>query len=468
VDSRERRGGYVIGLVAVILALGGYALSEALPVRLSTEVRATLAVGQDGPREMTRAQIRRPRVQGTGSPSGGGGVTCDASAANDAAFDSAVAAATSGQTVCMSANTSYSTTGTDDNTPITITASDGVSPDLTFSLNNGDGNLTINGRRETWNDTTGVRLFNGSGIYGTPGPDNVTIRDAFSTENTGLGAAQIQIDGPTTATILIEHVRFTGVDFGTEATIRVDGGATDVTVSESLFHDQHGDGVKIGGSSYVTVLNSKFMNIDDNSVRSPGADIHSDMVQINSEDAGATLRGNWIDTCQQGITAFDQMDASLIEHNVVQDCASPSGHSITLMFDYKGSTHRHNTIVNGPNYDCSTSPGKQTQYPGVDPGTPAVYNNLFTPGMNLGSGGGLCVPTRNDHNMLQSGATGSNFNGTPTYVGGATPSTFDEFADFCLTGGSAGATGADDSTQVGVCGGAYSAATYGPPTGEGY
>jgi hypothetical protein len=402
------------------------------------------------------------------SGGGGGGVTCDRNAANDAALDTQVAAATSGQTVCITAGGSYSTSGTDDNTPVTITAADGVSPDLTFSLNNNDGNLTIDGNRETWNDTTGIRLFNGSGISGTPGPDNVTIRDAFSTEDTGLGAAQIQIDGPTTATILIEHIRFTGVDFGTEASIRVDGAATDVTVSESLFHDQHGDGVKIGGSSYVTVLNSKFLNIDDNSVRSPGADIHSDMVQINSEDAGATLRGNWVSDCQQGITAFDQMDASLIEHNVVQGCASPSGHSITLMFDYKGSTHRYNTIVDGPNYDCSTSPGKQTQYPGVIAGDPEVSNNIFEPGMNLGSGFGLCVPTVQTNNMCNSTCGSGNFTGNPTYIGGGTPASFDEFADFCLAPGSDGITGASGGGQVGVCGGSYSASTYGPPTGEGY
>lgn len=392
---------------------------------------------------------------------GGGSISCDRTAADDSALDTQVDAATSGQVVCITANGTYSTVGTGDNTPITITAQTGVSPLLTASLNNNDGNLTIDGNRETWNDNEGI-YSNSIFIAGTPGPDNVTVRDMLIEDVSANGAANFFIDGPSTADILIEHNRFTGVDFGTEASIRVDSSASAVVVNRNLFHDQHGDGVKHGGSTTVTITNNKFMNIDDNSVRSPGADIHSDAIQNNSDNAHTIAIGNWVDNCSQGITSFDKMHSSTYTHNIIQNCGA---HSMTLMMDNDGSTHSWNSILGDTGYDCSTSPGKQTQYPGEPASDPAIENNIFIQSPNFGSGDGLCVGTPYNNNMLPSGASGTNFNGSPTYVGGSDPDAFDEFSDFCLVDGTTGEDDATNGTQVGVCGDGF---TGGPPSGEGY
>ncbi len=87
-------------------------------------------------------------------------------------------------------------------------------------------------------------------------------------------------------------------------------------------------------------------------------------------------------------------------------------------------------------------------------------------GKVLTGGGATCVPGSNTNNLVNSGAIAGNINGTPSWVGGATPTTY---CGYRLAGGSPGVTGASDGGQVGIGGGGNSACTtYGPPTGEGY
>lgn len=391
---------------------------------------------------------------------GGGGITCSVNAATDAAFDSAVAGATSGQTVCMSANVAYSTNGNGSNTPLTIAAANGVNPTLTASLGSGDSGLVIDGNRPTWDDTTGLRILSVV-ITGTPGP-NVTIKNSLVQESGENGPGDIYIDGPTTARIVIQHNRFTGAGLtddnsngsGTEAAIRQDSG-NNTLITENLFHDQYADAIKYLGSGSAVTRN-KFMNISDFAPWCPdGSCIHSDALQ--GADSGTQITGNWIDTCQQGLTNFDTSGTSPsgspdIEHNVIQGCP---GHSITLMFSASpGFTAAYNTIVDGATLDCSTSATKNAQYPGAPGGTPTLYNNYLGSGLTLASGGVNCVPARNDHNPTSS----------PAYAGGATPSSFTSMADFCQPGD----TRSDTSGEVGVCGDGFNTVTGGPPVGEGF
>jgi hypothetical protein len=70
-----------------------------------------------------------------------------------------------------------------------------------------------------------------------------------------------------------------------------------------------------------------------------------------------------------------------------------------------------------------------------------IRNNIANT-IDLG-GQGVSV---NTNNMVRSGATGGNFTGTPSYVGGATPSTWQGFR---LNSGSPGEGAATDGTNVG-------------------
>jgi hypothetical protein len=59
--------------------------------------------------------------------------------------------------------------------------------------------------------------------------------------------------------------------------------------------------------------------------------------------------------------------------------------------------------------------------------------------------------------MLGSGASGGNFNGTPTFADAVSPT---RFADYCLDPSSAGYDDATNAGQVGACGNSFAG---GPP-----
>jgi hypothetical protein len=391
----------------------------------------------------------------------GGGFSCDVNAANLTELNAADDTVATNGTVCLTSSSDYGEyNGQGGNKTFTIAPADGVSPTMTVVLSNGDSGLTINGRRQTWDDTTGLTLMNGNAVTGTPGPD-VTVSYSLITEDQANGAANFHINGPTTAAIRLTHNTFTGVDAGTEASVRVDGGAQNVIIEDNLCRDNHGDCFKHGGSTYVQVINNKGLRIDDNSVRSPGADIHSDFWQNNSDNSHAKVRGNVVDTCQQGLTSFDETLANEITHNLIVRCA---GHTLTLFLDDEGSTVEHNTIISTASFDCNTVGSKITQYPGSGVSETFIRNNMFLPGIALGN----CVPQANTNNLCTSSCGGSNTTGTPVYALGAIPGSNVTLANGVLASGSPGYTGADDGTQIGVGGGDYNASTDGPPTGEGY
>ncbi len=378
----------------------------------------------------------------------GGSTLCDRTAGNASELTTQSAAASSGQTLCLTTSGDYGQyVGTGNNKALTITAADGVSPTLSLSLNNGDSNLTVAGRREVWGDTVGIKLT-GVGIFGTPGP-SVTVKDNWIEGNASCGgcAGTVHIDGPSTPAILFDHNVHYGTGKGTEAAIRVDSGARNLTIQRSLFRNLSADGVKIGGSSHVRVRQNRFHDIHDRG----DADIHSDGTQLNSEDASAEVEENWFSDCDQALTAFDFLAQSLFQRNVVQGCGS---HSITIMYDAFASTIRWNTIASGANFTC----GNNAKY-GTPAGVPYIYNNNFPGGIVLTGAGATCVPSRNNFNRCATSCGTGNVSGTITYVGGSNPSTFTRFEQFGLVGN----TDADDGTQVGVCGGGVDCTAIGPP-----
>jgi hypothetical protein len=197
------------------------------------------------------------------------------------------------------------------------------------------------------------------------------------------------------------------------------------------------DGIQAGLALVIT--NNEFFNVDP-SAAGGNSSIHTDAVQLYSGCSGSTgtvLRGNYFRKGEQAIGAFDGTCGNIIEDNVIQDF---TGHWITLGGDRPGSQVRHNTIVGGGGrrIDCSSKSGYQ-------PSLTAIRDTVA--GAIMLSGGTNCTPSENRNNMLSSGASGSNFNGTPQFVGGSNPQTY---AGFKLAPGSPGKGAASDGLDVGA------------------
>lgn len=390
-------------------------------------------------------------------------VTCNQTAANSTQLATAVSAATTGQTVCLTASVSYGAwAGTNKAItlyPITGTGGTITSPTMTLNITSGS-NFTIDGGMSRWDQASGLRLNGGT----VTGITNVTFKNF---QSSGAGRLWVFSPGPAAnSNDTIDHAYFHDCLSG-EANLYFDHSPvepvdTGFVVKNSYFGHMSCDGIKLANDAAIHIVNNKFHDF----FEANGGANHTDEVQFFNGDL-SVLRGNWFDDCEQAIFSGDpDLNQNVVEHNVVSNCNT---HWITMEYDKTpGSIVRFNTIVDAApvgSIDPSITCGDETG--GATVSKTSIYDNVAR-NIALTGGGATCVPTRNDHNMVNSGATGTNFNGTTTFVGGASPGTFTSFAQFCLAPGTSGITQADDGGQVGVCGGDYNATTDGPPTGQGF
>jgi parallel beta-helix repeat protein len=207
-----------------------------------------------------------------------------------------------------------------------------------------------------------------------------------------------------------------------------------VTISNNTFKNGSCDGVHSGTG--VDILNNEFANLCD-----VGGN-HTDNIQFEGA-TGGRVAGNWIHESSgcttQGITSYDSGTHNVLIENNVVDIRRQWG---IEWYDDDGSTIRHNTVVyhGGSCYGSNPCGEISIDTKGSCPGTTAVNDNIAT------AVGGAC-PFTHTKNMVPSGATGSDFNGTPTFVGGSAPTTF---AGFALTCASSGHNAASDGTNVGA------------------
>ena len=427
---------------------------------------------------------------------GGTTITCDRNAATSSELTTQVAAATAGQTVCLTANIDYGAwTGT--NKAITVAAADGANPKISLNLGSGDTGFTIDGNHRQWNDTTGLTITGANFFGGTTGPTNITIKDSYfvgtasaNPDDDGActvggavqsnGCIEVTLDpAMTPRNVLIQHNVFKNINAhrhnngdpscetwpvtATEANIHMTNeGNSGYTFDKNLLLDTTADGFKIGGNATIT----NNMIVNDKPPINPDPECrHTDDMQLFS-GRGSHIRGNWLKGgCLEGIDGFDGMGIITIEHNIVTTC---NAHHITLLGqDVAHGDVRFNTIAAG------TAPNERIEC-GAKTGDPtsilSMYNNVARRISLDGGNGGGCSPTRNDHNLCDTacGNGTSQLTGTPVFVGGSDVSLWDTMEDACLAPGSPGITGADDGGQVGLCGGDWNPATDGPPEGEGY
>jgi parallel beta-helix repeat protein len=266
-----------------------------------------------------------------------------------------------------------------------------------------------------------------------------STRNIRITASTFTGA--VTFDGVVNSNIVLAHNTHNDIDaggqFASPARIHLaypSAQHSGVTIRDSLFSGGSADGIQAGPA--LNLIDNEFANIREGTC----ADCHTDAIQLFSGSGGpgvgSTIRGNYIHDCSTGIVAFDGTNDNLIEDNVVEGIG---GHSITLGGD-SNSIVRHNTVTGPYGLDLTSRAGTSSR------GT-VVQDNIL-PAIYLHNGvGGDASPALNTHNMLRSGATAPNLNGTPIFLGGLNPTTY---TGFHLAPTSPGKNAATDTTDVGI------------------
>lgn len=184
------------------------------------------------------------------------------------------------------------------------------------------------------------------------------------------------------------------------------------------------DGINIGARG-VQVIGNTFHGIVQG-----GCATHVDSIQ-GFGDAATTLDGNFFTGDTVCFGWYDDGSDHTFTDNVC------SGDSVASFRGLSNSTISHNTFE-GATFRINGKTG--------DPSTLTIQNNLFH-GWSLADDWG-CTTCTISSNMFDSGGTGTgNVTGSPTYTGGATPSTY---AGFQLTTGSTGHNAASDGADMGA------------------
>jgi hypothetical protein len=363
-------------------------------------------------------------------PTGGGTITCNLNATT-ANFASQLSAATAGQTVCLAAGNYGTWNGI--NKAITIAAQSGVTATLSLNIGTGDGNFTLNGLT-----IGGGNISGNSGNFGSADrPQNITIKNSTFT-------AALNIEYIDNANIMLDHNTHINIDnnstcSSTPGRIHLSYSSNNnsgVTVQNSLLRGGNTDGVNAG--SPLTILNNEFDNITE---KSSNDCAHTDPIQLYGGHH-MIIRGNYIHDSADGIVAYDGTHDNLIENNVIE---LVSGRWGLELYSDKNSIVRHNTLVYGTG--CAYAPCGYLvlDHKSSDPaGSGTIIENNIATTVDLNNGSTASVNTKN---MLRSGASGTNFNGIPVFVGGSAPTTW---AGFKLAAGSPGIGAASDGGNVGI------------------
>jgi hypothetical protein len=392
----------------------------------ATVITDSTASGANGGEAILFSASATPTPSPSPTP---GPVTCTTNATTST-FASAVSAATAGQTICLAAGNYGTFNGTDK--AITITAQSGATVTMGFNLGTGDKDFTLDGL------TIPGGSINGPGYTSTATnrPQNITIKNSTFT-----------------AAVVIDYLRDSNIVFDSNTHRNINNNAlctatpgrfhfpydqsapSGVTIKNSLMEGGNADGIQSGAG--VTILNNTFRNIKENG----GNDCaHSDPIQLFGP--GHIVRGNYIVDSADGIVAYDRIASSLIEHNVID--LKTGRYGIELYSD-NGSIVRFNTLIYGTG--CEHGPCGQIilSRKTTDPaGVGTIIENNIATSISTDSGSTFAV---NRNNMLRSGASGQNFNGTPVFVGGSSPT---DFAGFLLAAGSPGKAAATDGSDVGI------------------
>lgn len=380
--------------------------------------------------------------------------TCDLSATT-ANFSTQVAAATTGDTVCLASGAYGNWAGTDKE--ITVAADTGAT--VTFSgvtFQNGDCCFTMDGEQGSMTIGPDDASITSTANY-THKPTEPHLIRFRHVNFTGIANIDYIVETiPATwdYTIRFQNTTHNDIDFsGGRIRLPYDDNEVNsgVEIDAASMSGGCADGVNAGPGFSIT--NSDLGPDITERVGGPAFcepdTAHTDPIQFFGRGAAVTIiDGNWVHENVDGIAAYDGTGNATITDNVVT--ADSAGRCLEVYYDNSGtgddpSTVAHNTVYGS---GCQIALSHKTIHP-AGAGT-IVKNNITPGGVTLTSQDGnppFSTAGVNTHNMFTSGASSPNFNGTPTFIGGVVPTTH---GGFCLAPGSAGENAGDDGLDVGV------------------
>ena len=343
---------------------------------------------------------------------------CDQSAA-PGALAGAVGAAAPGQIICLTGGDYGTFSGARKAGVVEIRPAAGATATMRLDLANA-ANIALNGLT-----IPGGRLSGGS-------TQNVSIRNSHFTSH-------LSISGLANANVLLEHNTHANINSPGQAEsparihLSYDSAvASGVTVQYSLLAGGDSDGIQSGVG--LNIVNNEFRDINQ------GGPNHTDAIQLLGA-RGTVIRGNYIHRSSTGIVAYDGLAAAIIEDNVLDLPNRPWG--IELYSD-EGSIVRHNTLAYGScdfNLPCGQIDLNRKSSDDAGYGT-VVVDNVAT---QITVQGGSSAGARH-HNLLRRGAASGEFTGTPSFTGGAHPTSY---GGFTLAAGSLGKGAASDGADIG-------------------
>jgi hypothetical protein len=356
--------------------------------------------------------------------------TCSLNATT-ANFAAQIAAATTGQTICL-ANGNYGNwSGT--NKAITIIAASGAVPTMAFTFGSGDTGFTLDG------------MSGMSGVI-SGGATNITTRNSAFSDETDVLTGQMN-----NANIVFDHDHFPGF-VGTARLWTQDynsGGASGVIVQNSLFDNPNNltgiaDGVRCDGSS-IQILNNEFSGINDASSGN-----HGDPIQIYG-GTHCVIKGNYfhnmINSATCSLDMYDGGDHNTFENNVVR--SGGCYEAVAISAD-NGSLVDHNTFITSTN--CFANPQSEcasvaTGAKSGSSGSGTIYRNNVMASINNGNSG-TNASYSESYNLFPSSSGGTgDIIGVPILSGGSIPTTW---AGFKLTSNSPGYHAASDGLSMGI------------------
>ena len=208
-----------------------------------------------------------------------------------------------------------------------------------------------------------------------------------------------------------------------------------MVIQHSFFSGGNSDGIQ-NGSNGTQIIGNEFANLDQGD---PNV-AHTDPIQLYGS-SNTLVRGNYIHDTASGIMSGDGTNHEIIEHNVILR----TGNAPIILGPDNGSVVRHNTLM-GTLRVCSGGPGACNGNASSS-GTVVKDNVITTLFTN-----GTATYAEEDYNLINSrqsspAAGAHDITGKPTFVGGATPSTF---AGFELAASSKGKGNASDGTDRGA------------------
>jgi parallel beta-helix repeat protein len=363
-------------------------------------------------------------------------------------FASQLAAASPGQTLCLTSGTYSGWSGaagvTKTSPGVRITPAVGATVVMPFSF-------AQNSPVIAWLIFDGI-TFRGGDMSGPA--HNLTFQNStFSDKINFYGSANNNACGNCAAmnnnNIVFDNDLFnmsanqSGIG-GYEGRVNILGNSlpAGVTIKNSKFTTGCADGVQSvggGGNGFTFGPGNEFYNIQQGSCGQ-----HVDSFQfVGSSSPGPTITGNYFHNNSTGIVGYDNANTAIISNNVIMNIVQDP---ITMGGVNSNTIIEHNTVDGA--IACSSNHT-------ISAPCTAIIRNNISAGYNGGGAPTNFQPSFFDYNLCTSGSCAFNGFGPgahslvsiPTFVAGGSPTTY---AGYALAAGSLGNNAASDGTDIGI------------------